>query len=294
MCFSQPCSCWQCRSCLALVGPLPHPRLTWRRRQEPPCLHPYPQWSLPRRRISTPPLGSSWLLLQPPCLPRRSRQPRQRPQRRRQSRNRPRPRRLLSRRLPRNRPRPQPQLSRRLPRNRPRLQPQLSRRRLLRYRPRLQRRLSRRRLPRYRLRPQRRLSRRRQRRLRNRLSLRSYGQSPRPLLGLMPPCLHPYPHRFQCRAHRQDHRLRPLQLGPEPSYPTRRDGAALLDGSPSRQELMQDLVGIAHDQAVIYTYFDALVFRGSSADLGWKPRFDGRMPVSALRPLLLRSFPSLG
>ncbi len=53
--------------------------------------------------------------------------------------------------------------------------------------------------------------------------------------------------------------------------------AARLDGSPSRQELMQNLVDIAYDQAIIYTYFDALVFYGSSANLDWEPRFDRRM-----------------
>ncbi len=53
--------------------------------------------------------------------------------------------------------------------------------------------------------------------------------------------------------------------------------AAKLDGSPSRQELMQNLVDIAYDEAIIYTYFDALVFYGSSADLNWETRFDRRM-----------------
>jgi ABC-type transport system substrate-binding protein len=52
---------------------------------------------------------------------------------------------------------------------------------------------------------------------------------------------------------------------------------ARLDGSPSRQELMQYLVDFAYDQAIIYTYFDALVFYGSSANLDWEPRFDRRM-----------------
>ena len=53
--------------------------------------------------------------------------------------------------------------------------------------------------------------------------------------------------------------------------------AARLDGSPSRQELMQQLVDIAYDEAIIYTYFDALVFYGSSPDLDWETRFDRRM-----------------
>ena len=53
--------------------------------------------------------------------------------------------------------------------------------------------------------------------------------------------------------------------------------AARLDGSPSRQELMQQLVDIAYDEAIIYTYFDALVFYGSSANLDWETRFDRRM-----------------
>ncbi len=53
--------------------------------------------------------------------------------------------------------------------------------------------------------------------------------------------------------------------------------AARLDGSPSRQELMENLVDIAYDEAIIYTYFDALVFYGSSADLNWETRFDRRM-----------------
>ncbi|MCE2466311.1 MAG: hypothetical protein J4G01_09670 [Dehalococcoidia bacterium] len=53
--------------------------------------------------------------------------------------------------------------------------------------------------------------------------------------------------------------------------------AARLDGSPSRQELMEQLVDIAYDEAIIYTYFDALVFYGSSADLDWETRFDRRM-----------------
>ena len=53
--------------------------------------------------------------------------------------------------------------------------------------------------------------------------------------------------------------------------------AARLDGSPSRQELMENLVDIAYDEAIIYTYFDALVFYGSSANLDWEPRFDRRM-----------------
>ncbi len=53
--------------------------------------------------------------------------------------------------------------------------------------------------------------------------------------------------------------------------------AARLDGLPSRQELMQNLVDIAYDEAIIYTYFDAPVFYGSSPYLDWEPRFDGRM-----------------
>ncbi len=53
--------------------------------------------------------------------------------------------------------------------------------------------------------------------------------------------------------------------------------AARLDGSPSRQELMQHLVDIAYDEQIIYTYFDALVFYGSTADLDWETRFDRRM-----------------
>ncbi|MCE2466312.1 MAG: hypothetical protein J4G01_09675 [Dehalococcoidia bacterium] len=40
---------------------------------------------------------------------------------------------------------------------------------------------------------------------------------------------------------------------------------ARLDATPGRQELMQQLVDIAYDEAIIYTYFDALVFYGSSA-----------------------------
>ncbi len=52
---------------------------------------------------------------------------------------------------------------------------------------------------------------------------------------------------------------------------------ARLDSSPSRQELMQYLVDFAYDEAIIYTYFDALVFYGSSANLDWEPRFDRRM-----------------
>jgi len=53
--------------------------------------------------------------------------------------------------------------------------------------------------------------------------------------------------------------------------------AARLDGTPGRQELMENLVDIAYDEAIIYTYFDALVFYGSSANLDWEPRFDRRM-----------------
>ena len=53
--------------------------------------------------------------------------------------------------------------------------------------------------------------------------------------------------------------------------------SARLDDSPSRQELMENLVGIAYDEAIIYTYFDALVFYGSSANLDWETRFDRRM-----------------
>ena len=52
---------------------------------------------------------------------------------------------------------------------------------------------------------------------------------------------------------------------------------ARLDPTPGRQELMQQLVDIAYDEAIIYTYFDALVFYGSSAELDWEPRFDRRM-----------------
>ena len=53
--------------------------------------------------------------------------------------------------------------------------------------------------------------------------------------------------------------------------------AARLDGSPSREELMQKLVDIAYDQAIIYTYFEALLFYGSSPKLEWEPRYDGRI-----------------
>ncbi len=53
--------------------------------------------------------------------------------------------------------------------------------------------------------------------------------------------------------------------------------ASSIYDSPSRQELMQNLVDIAYDQAIIYTYFDALVFYGSSPNLDWEPRFDGRI-----------------
>ncbi len=53
--------------------------------------------------------------------------------------------------------------------------------------------------------------------------------------------------------------------------------AARLDGSPSRQELMEELVDIAYDEAIIYTYFDAPVFYGSVENLNWETRFDRRM-----------------
>ena len=47
--------------------------------------------------------------------------------------------------------------------------------------------------------------------------------------------------------------------------------SARLDDTPGRQELMEQLVDIAYDEAIIYTYFDALVFYGSSANLDWRP-----------------------
>ena len=53
--------------------------------------------------------------------------------------------------------------------------------------------------------------------------------------------------------------------------------AARLDGSTSRRDLMQELVDIAYDEAIIYTYFEDLVFYGSGPWLDWEPRFDGRM-----------------
>ncbi len=57
-------------------------------------------------------------------------------------------------------------------------------------------------------------------------------------------------------------------------YPAR---AARLDESPSREELMRNLVDIAYDEAIIYTYFGALLFYGSSANLDWEPRYDRRI-----------------
>ncbi len=45
----------------------------------------------------------------------------------------------------------------------------------------------------------------------------------------------------------------------------------------TREDLMRELVDIAYDEAIIYTYFDAVVFYGSRPYLNWEPRFDGRM-----------------
>ena len=56
--------------------------------------------------------------------------------------------------------------------------------------------------------------------------------------------------------------------------------AASMTDSPSRQQLMEELVDIAYDQAVIYTYFNAEVFYGSADNLDWSPRFDRRPRVN--------------
>ena len=40
---------------------------------------------------------------------------------------------------------------------------------------------------------------------------------------------------------------------------------------------MQQLVDIAYDEAIIYTYFESLVFYGSRGNLKWEPRYDGRI-----------------
>ncbi len=56
--------------------------------------------------------------------------------------------------------------------------------------------------------------------------------------------------------------------------------AASMTDSPSRQDLMEELVDIAYDQAVIYTYFNAEVFYGSADNLDWSPRFDRRPRVN--------------
>ena len=53
--------------------------------------------------------------------------------------------------------------------------------------------------------------------------------------------------------------------------------ASIPDG---RQELMEELVDIAYDQAIIYTYFNAEVFYGVSEDLNWEPRFDRRIRIN--------------
>ena len=53
--------------------------------------------------------------------------------------------------------------------------------------------------------------------------------------------------------------------------------ASIPDG---RQELMEELVDIAYDQAIIYTYFNAEVFYGVSEDLNWEPRFDRRLRIN--------------
>jgi len=44
----------------------------------------------------------------------------------------------------------------------------------------------------------------------------------------------------------------------------------------ARRECMTELVDIAYDQVIIYTYFNAEVFYGVSEDLTWSPRFDRR------------------
>ena len=47
-----------------------------------------------------------------------------------------------------------------------------------------------------------------------------------------------------------------------------------------REALMTELVDIAYDEMIVYTYFNAEVFYGVSADLNWTPRFDRRLRVN--------------
>ena len=49
-----------------------------------------------------------------------------------------------------------------------------------------------------------------------------------------------------------------------------------------RREKMEELATIIHDEAFIYTYFDAEVFYGHSESLIWTPRFDRRLRVNTM------------
>ena len=48
----------------------------------------------------------------------------------------------------------------------------------------------------------------------------------------------------------------------------------------ARLTCMTELVDIAYDQVIIYTYFNAEIFYGVSADLAWQPRYDRRARVN--------------
>ena len=47
-----------------------------------------------------------------------------------------------------------------------------------------------------------------------------------------------------------------------------------------RERRMTELVDIAYDEMIIYTYFNAEVFYGVSRDLIWTPRYDRRPRVN--------------
>ena len=58
------------------------------------------------------------------------------------------------------------------------------------------------------------------------------------------------------------------------------DPARQTSMADGREALMTELADIAYDEMIIYTYFNAEVFYGVSADLNWTPRYDRRLRVN--------------